>query len=418
MGISFSRHMKSLLIYIRASALLVLIFIMFSFLSCLLPDEPVRKNIERSVQYLEGISEYPEPIISGRKHSLDYYMDGLIMNMIYSIDNEEPFKSAMSGRSRQQGGPYTTQIDQLKYSIENKNLAPNVEYARYWHGNTFFFRFFFMFMDYNELKWFIYMITSLLLVVFTIVLYQNTGGLRTLGMISGLLMVNIYLMQFSMQLSPVLMIGIVACFILNRRFRKRPETVPFVFFFAGAFVSYFDLLTAPLLTLGLPMLLWIGLETKRSDHSILHSLKKLVQFGSLWSVAYAGIWGVKWLLTWPFIGYDIFKDVKAQVLLRASAVDNSRISAVATNFNQLPLVVINLILIVLLILVIFRFNRRGIKQSVLYLAVAVLPFIWYLATANHSVYHFWYTYRNLGITVSGVFLAFISLITFRKAEAG
>jgi len=407
--------MKNLITYMKVFLMLIMGFFLFSLLSCFLPDEPIRRNVERSVAYLEGIGEYPEPMISGRKHSLDYYMDALILNMIYSIDNQDPFKSALFGRSRQQGGPYTPQINHLKYSIENGNVKPNVEYARYWHGNTFFFRIFFLFTEYNELKWFIYMITSLLLVLFTIVLYKNTGGLMTFGMMSGLFMVNIYLMQFSMQLSPVLIICILACLLLVRNFRKRPESVPLVFFLSGAVVSYFDLLTAPLLTLGIPMLLWISLDSEHLRHSFLHSFKQLLIFGALWSVAYLMVWCMKWVITWPFIGYDIFDDVKTQVLIRSSAVDHSRITAIATNFNQLPLVIINIVLIVLIIFVVVRFNRRGVKPALLFLSVAALPFIWFFATANHSLYHFWYTYRILGMTVSGVFMAFISLITWHRS---
>ncbi|MHC1777391.1 MAG: hypothetical protein AB9834_18460 [Lentimicrobium sp.] len=402
---------KSLILYLRTFIILVFIFFSFSFLSCLLPDKPIRKNVERSVHFFEGISEYPEPMISGKKHGLDYFMDGMILNMIYTTDNREPIKSALLGRSRQQAGPYTTQINQLKYSIANNTLKPNVEYARYWHGNTFFFRIFFVFTEYNELKWFIYFITSLLLVAFTIVLYRDMGGIMTTGLMAGLFIVNIYPMQFSMQLSPVLIISIVSCLILSHKFKYKPETIPMLFFITGAVVSYFDLLTAPLLTLGLPLLLWVSLDTKNDEHSFRHSLYRLLQFGALWALAYLATWAIKWIITWPLIDYDLFSDVKNQILLRSASVENNRISAIANNFNQLPLVIINLVLILLIILGAFHFNRKGIKAALLFLCVSVIPFIWMIGTANHSYYHFWYTYRILGITVGGVFLAVISLVS-------
>ncbi|MBK6966364.1 MAG: hypothetical protein IPH20_21245 [Bacteroidales bacterium] len=411
MTIPRSGRIKCLVLYLRTYILLVFIFFSFSFLSCLLPDKPIRKNIERSVPFFEGISEYPEPMITGKKHGLDYFTDGMILNMIYTSDNREPLKSALLGRSRQQAGPYTTQVNQLKYSIANNNLKPNVEYARYWHGNTFFYRFFFLFTEYNELKWLIYFITSLLLVTFTIVLYRNMGGPMTTALMAGLFFVNIYPMQFSMHLSPVLIVAIISCLVLSYKFKNKPDAIPLVFFITGAVVSYFDLLTAPLLTLGLPMLLWVSLVTKNNLKSFRHSLYQLLQFGVLWALAYLATWGIKWIITWPFIDYDLFGDVKNQILLRSASVENSRISAIVINFNQLPLVIINLILIILIFLSAFHFNSKGIKAALLYLSVAVLPFIWFIGTANQSYYHFWFTYRILGITVGGVFLAIISLIS-------
>lgn len=408
--------MKEVLKYLKTFIILILLFFTFSFISSLLPDAPIRKNIEQSIRYVDCLIDYPEPMIDGQKHSLDYAMDGLITNMIYTIDNQEPLKSALMGRSRMQNGKYISQWHNLKYNIHNNTLKPNINYARYWHGNTFFYRYFFLFTNYNELKWIIYLLTSLLISVFTIVLYRRTGVLKTLAILSGLFFVNIYIMQFSMQLSPVLIISLVSGIFLIGRYNKNPDSVFLLFFIIGGVTSYFDLLTAPLLTCGIPALIWISLDAKNTEKPFWVSFRQLVTMGALWAIGYISLWAIKWGISAPLVDFNLFTDVQQQISLRSQSVNNSRLSAINLNFNQLPLVFINLILLALLVPAIFHFNRKGTKHALLYLSVAFLPFIWYFATANHSSGHFWYTYRILAISISGVMLAFISLVSWEDVK--
>lgn len=404
--------MKEVLKYLKTFIILILLFFSFSFISCLLPDEPIRKNIEQSIRYVDGLIDYPQPMIDGQKHSLDYAMDGLITNMIYTIDNQEPVKSALMGRSRMQYGKYISQWHNLNYNIHNNSLKPNMNYARYWHGNTFFYRYFFLFTNYNEIKWIIYLLTSILITIFTIVLYRGTGTLTTLSILSGLFFVNIYIMQFSMQLSPVLIISLLSGIFLIGRYNKNPDSVFLLFFIVGGVTSYFDLLTAPLLTCGIPALIWISLDAKNLEKPFWVSFKQIVIMGALWAIGYISLWAIKWVISAPLVDFNLFTDVQQQISLRSHSVNNSRLAAINLNFNQLPLVFINLILLVLLILTFLHFNRKGIKEALLYLSVVFLPFIWYFATANHSSGHFWYTYRILAISISGVMLAIISLVSW------
>ena len=410
--------MKLIIKYLKTFIILVILFFSFSFISSLLPDKPIRQHIEHSIHFVDGFRDYPEPMIKGQKHSLDYAMDGMITNMIYTIDNKEPVKSSLMGRCRMKDGKYISQWHNLKYSIYYNTLKPNVNYARYWHGNTFFYRYFFLFTHYNELKWIIYLMTSLLLAIFTIIIYRNTGTLKTLAILAGLFFVNIYIMQFSMQLSPVLIISLISGILVIHQYKKQPESVFLFFFIVGGVTSYFDLLTAPLLTFGIPALIWISIDEHNSDKPLATALRQLVAMGALWAAGYATLWAAKWVISAPFTEFNLFTDVQQQINLRSNAVDNSRISAIMVNFNQIPIVIINVILLGLLITSLFHFNRKGIRQAVLYLSIAVLPFIWYFATANHSTYHFWYTYRILAISISGVILAFVSIISWDEVKTG
>ena len=404
------------LYYLKVFIILNLLFVGFSMLSCLLPDKAVRSNIEKSMKYMEDQPNFPHMILEGMHQRPDYAMDGLITNIIYTVDNQEILKSSLLGRGRiDYTSPNATQWEWARLNIQHNTIPPNFFYARYWHGNSFFFRIFYSFTDYNQIKWMIFMITSLLMTVFAMVLYREMGALKALLLISGLFFMNVYVMQFSMQMSPVLIIAILMSLILIKRMRKKKNPAV-LFFISGAITTYFDLLTAPLLTLGIPMLIWVSLRDEEDNFAedLWTGFRKLVVFGLLWIVAYAGAWAMKMIITIPFNELDIVADITNQFLKRAGSEDISRMDAVVRNFNLLPLVFINIFLLIPLLLSPFYFNKRGLTKAILFIVVAALPYIWFFGTANHSFEHYWFTYRIQAISISGVLLACYTLVDWSK----
>lgn len=194
--------------------LLTIIFSSFSILSSLLPDQYVRYNIEKSVKTEGDLPNYVAPIVHGEENQLDYAMDGLITNMIYYIDNDKPIKSTFLGNGYIK---YPYQWQTLKYLIENKAPEPNFHYARYWQGNSFFFRFLYVFTEYDIIKWIIYIVTSFLLIILAMQLYRKAGMINTISIFAGLFFVNVYVTQFSMQWPPVLMIKTISSIFLPKK---------------------------------------------------------------------------------------------------------------------------------------------------------------------------------------------------------
>jgi hypothetical protein len=193
------------------------------------------------------------------------------------------------------------------------------------------------------------------------------------------------------------------------RNKKNPAVL---FFVTGAVTTYFDLLTAPLLTLGIPMLIWVSLrnEENKLKEDLISGVRQLILFGTLWLVAYAGAWAIKIAIAIPFADFDLFSDVKNQVMIRTGSAGISRMAAVEANFNFLPLVYINILLLILLITCILSFNRKGIPNAILFVLIATLPYVWFFGAANHSFDHNWFTYRIQAFSISGILLAFNSLI--------
>ena len=72
------------------------------------------------------------------------------------------------------------------------------------------------------------------------------------------------------------------------RFQSRFEKDGVVLFFLGTgmVTSYVDFLTYPLITFGLPCVLWLMLEKDRQKNALL----LLVQLALAWGIGYAGMW--------------------------------------------------------------------------------------------------------------------------------
>ncbi len=396
---------------------LQLAFFLFTIVSAWLPATNIHRNIESSVEAVIQQGDYPEPLIKGRKHSLDYSMDAMMVNMIYTIDPSSPLNSALLLNSRHSNGPYVSQWNQVKYNIENKTLEPNLQYPRYWHGSTFFFRWFFLFSTFNDLKWILYVITSLLLLVSAINLYRELASAQTLALFTSFFFVNGYIMQFSMQFAPILLITFASVVAITRIEASNEQKAGLIFLFAAAFTAFFDLLTTPLMSFGIPLLIWINRQTDLESKNFKQLIAKPVWFGLIWLTAFTITWASKWILTWMLTDFPIFSNVFNEAAHLSADQEGSRIHAIVDNVNQLPLVIINSMLFILGMFAVFFHKPHQGKKNLLLFLTALLPFVWLMLMANHSIIHSWFTYRMLAISLTGLFFIFINMISEEKLIA-
>lgn len=230
------------------------------------------------------------------------------------------------------------------------------------------------------------------------------------ALLLGLIFVNYYMVLTSFQFTPVTLIALIGAVLLVGRVNHQKDT-GVLFIILGGLTCYFDLLTTPLLTLGIPILVWIILQP--DVKKILVKLSEIVKLSVLWLIGYIATWMFKWMLIALFTDYSIVRDVKSKMGERAGTWRGSRIHAIQANVDMLELVPLALLTIAGILLTIFYFNRNGIKKSILFLIVALFPFLWLFITANHSEMHNWFTYRTLWISISGLLLAFSSLIDWK-----
>jgi len=409
--------MKPLLKYLKVFAIIIASFFTFSVLSCLIPYKSIQKNIEKSLPELLEEGNYPNLILKGDKYSQDNFTDAAILNVMVCSDPKRPVWSAMSVpifcQAPNTEGWYV--IKHLDYKIKHMDLKPNVLYSRYWFGSASVGRILLLVMRYQDVKWLLYIVSTLLLLLFAVKMVNRVGWIKSLPLFLALLFANFFVTQFSMQFFPVMAIALIGGILMCGKGQKPQKKSAMLLLVTGMFTAYFDLLTAPLLTLGLPLVVYLILQSEE-EKSLYEIFKSLVILCLFWLIGYAGAWAMKWVLTIIFTDLAAIDIAVLSVKAHTDTDTNTRWDSVVRNFNQIPLVWLNLVLTCSLLLAIFRFNKKGIKWAIAFLAVGLFPYVWYWVLAHHSYQHWWFTYRAQVISMACVMYAFVSLIDWERLK--
>ena len=205
-------------------------------------------------------------------------------------------------------------------------------------------------------------------------------------------------LPYSLQFSTSFYVGAGASLFLLCRYEKIKEKEQYIglFFLAGALTSYVDFLTYPIYALGIPLVLCIVLD----NENIGNELKRIVACACSWGLGYLLMWAGKWLI--------------------GSALLKENIFAVLRNFYiYFNLYGVLLVGILILWVGIWCIRNRAvmkIDQALLLLLVAAGPICWYLVTANHAYIHYWFTFRNLSVSIFAFAMITETGKTHRKGE--
>lgn len=392
--------MKTVLRYCKTFVLLIAGFFLFAVLSCMIPDQSIKKNIEKSAPQLAAEGLYPMAIIQMKQCQMDNFTDALIMNQIYRIDRKYPVRYAMKvlRASEYQGDWNQTGLLLRMTKGEDLEEAP---YARYWHGSTFLFRPCFIIMDFNMLRWWLFVVSTLLLVAFLCTYYREAGLMKTLALATGFVATCGFLTQFSMQFFPVLAITVITSLLVVKRGESKDNGL--LFFIVGSLACYFDLLTTPLLTLGIPLTVMLSL--KRNENFLLKdSFLDIVRLALLWGLGFALTFVMKWALATMILGYNVFAEAFDVGLYRIGVEDFTRWDAVVRNFNLLNLPMVILLLVAFIVTMAIRRAKFNWKKALLFLLLGLTPYVWFFVLSNHSYLHWWFTYRLQAISVACLML--------------
>ena len=390
--------MKTVLNYCKIYLLLIVSFFAFGVLSCMLPDKDIRANIAKSASGLASEGEYPHAIVEMTQCQMDNYTDAIIMNQIFTVDRRHPVRSSIRmARSYGLGEDFQTQH---LAQIVNGEVLGEREYSRYWHGNSFLFRPFFLLMDYPMLRWWLFVISTLLFVALLCVYYREAGLVKTMVLVSGFVATCGFVTQFSMQFFPVFVITIITCMLVIGK--DKPKGFGMLFFIVGSLTCYFDLFTTPLMTLGIPLAVLISLKGD-DDYCLKDNLIEICGLALLWGLGFALTFATKWAVATLVMGENIFADAYGQSVYRMGVGDYTRWDALAENFRMLNLSMICILLVALIVIRVLRRGKFNYKKAATFLLIGLMPYLWYFALSNHSYKHWWFTYRLQAISVVCLF---------------
>lgn len=389
---------------------LIVCYLLFMVAGTLMPDGKVRKNIGRSVWAMERQGDYPRAVFDGEYGRMDNFTDALILNMAYHV-SADSLKASIFLNQHAKTGAYVA--SGLRTMVE-KQMGGDMPYPRYWHGSVFLMRFLLLFGNYEFIRQLLFVLsTSLLLIAFTLV-QKQIGIPCALAYFSGFFFLHGFVMQMSIQFFPVLMITLGASIALSRCWRDFSKVI-LVFIATGSVTSFFDLLTTPLLTMGLPLVLYLMLS-RDEDMSWLAAFWRVVRSGFAWGVSFAATWMTKWGLASLMTGENVFKDAIGQAAYRSGAdADFSRWDAVTANLQMLNIPLIMWFVLAIGLCAIFFFNKKWWRNGSICVLLTALPYVWYFAISNHSFLHWWFTYRLQMLSVAAALVCAAGFVDWKRA---
>ena len=218
------------------------------------------------------------------------------------------------------------------------------------------------------------------------------------------------------------MVMLIMMILVNYLYKTKKEHLsPYLFFIAGGCATFFDLLTVPVLTLGMPLVMVILLKTKEGTN-IKDIIIEIIKLSFLWGIAYATLWASKWIIASIILHRNVITEALECILFRTNGNEQypaTRLGAIRENlsyiFNSVTIpVYISIFVIWIIALIRKRKNIKDMKSIIPLILVALYPYAWYFAFAGHSTIHAWFTYRSQAIAIFAILCAMIETIKIEK----
>ena len=375
-----------------------------------LPIGRIEKNVQKSAEFLNQEGPHPFPY-SWCTSKLDNYTDA-VMLMEAADDSKSSVldRALMAYKGTIEGQRYFAAF--ILHYIQGEEYTGKVSYARYWHGYHLFLNPLLEIMDYSRIRILNGAVQVFLVILVSVLLAKRKASQYILPYICIYLMINPLTLRLSLQFSScfyLLTFGIIALLLLPNKIINKYAFL--VFLNIGIFTAYFDYLTYPIATFGIPALLYLGFQ--HAD-SLEKKLNDLIRCGVTWCVGYGGMWASKWVVTYLLTGYNTFAEAADAFTLRTSGPDFSGLSisksaCVLQNYKAFlfnPATILCVIFIVYLIMKIKIANpiagSEVISASIPYVLLAFAPVVWYLFATNHSWLHDYFTNKAASVTLMAI----------------
>lgn len=379
----------------------------------MLPTGRMKGHIANSDDIFNYEGIYPQ-IIGGYKSSqLDNYTDALMYaTAIHESSGNAVHDAMVNARYEYADDNMVQSLNDYANDVHSKDdLKYEILYPRYWHGYLVILKPLLVLFDVGEIRMMNLVVQGSLLVLLLYLIRKKLGERYQLPVILMVAVLNPVVLPLSLQFSWVYyvsLIGSVVLLMMKKLTRKKNDIL--FFLIIGMLTSYVDLLTYPLITLGLPLVLYLLMDENENWKG---QLMKVVKCSFIWAVGYAVMWCGKWILCGVLGGNNLASDVTSEILFRVSMTGESEETltigmVLDRNFGVLfkwPYLLLLLLFLGSCFLLRRKNHQKGIgwQQQLVkvlpYLAVMLLPVFWLIVLSNHSWVHYWFTYRELSVAV-------------------
>lgn len=381
----------------------------------LLPNDNIEAHMESTADVILNEGVYPA-LSEGFSSTLDNFTDSLMLLEAADNNDASALERAMAifhGNIGEENNPAGMLV---RHYLWHEPFDRTYDYPRYWHGYLIFLRPLLMFFDLRQIRIINGACQAILMVLTCVLMLKKKKDLYVIPWMLGYLMLMPIVSAMSLQYSAcfyVYMIGSLVLLLLSEERLRQYGAL--VFLNIGIALAYFDLLSYPMVTYGVPMVMYLCLI---NDSGIKEKIFNIVRNGVMWCLGYGVMWTSKWVLGSIILKRDIIYDGLSQFSERTSGyAENfqlSKISVILTNYRKFfksPVVYIALICLLYLIYAIVK-NKTYLYGEAwcsmgLYLLVGLSPVVWYCFATNHSAIHAWFASKACLVSFLAVMFGLI-----------
>ena len=389
-----------------AFVLLIVSYLLLGTVAYIPPDWRVAKHVQSSLDEGDLREDYLQAIIPRDLCRMDNFTDALILNQCIHL-RSEGWKSILTLPRYDEG---IFQCHNLRQAMSgNTEGGYVVHYSRYWHGSTFFTRILLTFMSFMSVRYLLYLLSSALMLWCFVRLWNHVGRALALIIAFALLMVNVFVMQFSVQYVQVLLIALGGMIWLSYHRQPTGGQVALLFLVLGSLTAFLDLLTVPTLTLGLSLVVLVALPGQKN------TLWTLLKACLWWAGAYALTWAAKWGIATLLTDIDVFADAGREAAMWQEDGGSYIGKAIAENSEHVRWIYVVAAAVPLIVAACIWHKKGQWGRMVQYLFIVLIPLLFYVVMAHHSSHHSPFTYRGLATSIAAVLMAVATLVDWKRA---
>lgn len=359
-----------------------------------IPEDWLVPNVEASVDFFtEGDTR---PNTTGVETSIgDAFSDAMILMTATYPKDHTVFKEALLGERSGEFGTnvYENFFEIYKYHtpIEGKTV-----YGRVWHGGLVYIKPLLLRYHYGQIR---YLLGIVVLALYVILVYRLTrvASNTILPVVVVTVLADPLAIVGSIMYEGLAVVALLSmiCVVSMKERKWSLSCCGHLFMLFGVCTVYLDYFTFPLITWGLPLVLYCTLygDTKKNSQ-----LLQSIYLSLMWLTGYAGMWISKWLLGSALSGRNLFSEALESAKTRSSheimmgASKVGFLEVVADNLNVIRDTVGGLAVILFVLCFVVSMLRKRTKPA--YLFIMFVPFVWCFFSMEHAYLHSFFTYRN------------------------
>lgn len=337
---------------------------------------------------------------------LENYTDADCISISYNQKSKNPFYNALDGFQLGETQDKAHALEALS-ALANGSGKYVGDHSQFWHGFRIWLRPLMVRYNITEIRSITFMAATLLLVTLCVLLARVREKL--LAFVPFLFAISVFNLQIeslSLLFANDFCGALLACMAVLWAYENRKERfLPEIFAVAGILVAFTSMLMLPLLTLGLPLVLWLTLARERSMRQ---KFSDLLCCSMCWGVGWALTVGTKCLISMQFFRTGTAQE-RIQLWSGVGTLSSAgRLATVGQVLDKVFgsattrdfLLLVAVVFVVGVLLCGPRTACRIIGQMLPVFCVGVYPALWCFVLAPHTI-HAW-TIWNYSISLFAV----------------